>query len=80
MQTENDSLYHVMEKYTITKPETEMPIWNQIVGMANIQVDILKKLISSKGGLILQTNTDYVSCMFPDNRKNNLPYSKMVLI
>jgi hypothetical protein len=39
-QIEDENYYHVFEKYKITKPETEMPIWNQIVEMANIQLDI----------------------------------------
>ena len=55
------------EKYKITKPETEMPIWNQIVEMANIQLDILKSLITRKSGIILETKTDSVSCIFPNN-------------
>jgi DNA replication protein DnaC len=48
--------------------ETEAPIYNQILQEEQIQLHKLTKLVESKGGTVLDVNTDAVSCIFPDNK------------
>ena len=56
--------YQLYSISTISKQETEAPIYNQIVELEAIELHKLKRIIESKGGLCLDLNTDCISCVF----------------
>jgi hypothetical protein len=59
--------YHVYEKFTSESLETETPIYNMAVELEIIELHKLCKLVESKGGTVLDVNTDAAICMFPGN-------------
>ena len=62
-----ENLYHIYKDIIQENTETESPLYHQIVQMENIEMYKLKKLIESKGGVVLDLNTDACSCIFPDD-------------
>ena len=60
--------YHTFEKSYKTTMETELPIYNQILQQEQIEIHKLMMLVKSKGGTVLDVNTDAVNCMFEDNK------------
>ena len=63
--------YQIYSSSTITRQETESPIYNQILELEAIELHRLKMLIESKGGYCLDLNTDCISCVF---KKDILPF------
>ena len=59
--------YQVYEKFTSESLETETPIYNMAVELEIIELHKLCKLIESRGGTVLDVNTDAAICMFPKN-------------
>jgi hypothetical protein len=51
--------------------ETEAPINNQVLEMEAIELHKLAKLVESKGGSVLDLNTDCIGCVFP---KDEFPF------
>ena len=78
----NDVKYfHVYKELLKSNIETEKPIFDQILDLEAIELYELSKLIKSKGGIVLDLNTDCISCTFPNdilpfelNDKNILGY------
>ena len=54
----------VYKNVECSKIESEAPIYNQIIQMENIEMHKLKTLIESKGGNVLDINTDAITCEF----------------
>ena len=64
----NDVKYfHVYKEIFKTNIETEKPIYDQILDLEAIALYELSKLIKSKGGEVLDLNTDCISCSFPND-------------
>ena len=63
----DDIYYHVFRETLRTNVETEAPIYNQIVQQEIIELDILRRLIESKGGTVIDVNTDSITCTFDDD-------------
>jgi len=63
----NKRYYHTFQKAYNTNLETESPIYNQILQQEQIELHKLSKLIVSRGGLVLDYNTDAINCIFPNN-------------
>jgi len=59
--------YQVYDRFFTNREETEAPIYNQILEQEAIEVHKLKIILESKGGVILDVNTDCLSCVFPTN-------------
>ena len=55
------------EKFTSESLETETPIYNMAVELEIIELHKLTKIIESKGGTVLDVNTDAAICMCPGN-------------
>ena len=68
MNINDKKYYHVLKQFNKTNMETESPIYNQILQEEQIELHKLIKLVESKGGTVLDVNTDAVSCIFPDNK------------
>ena len=63
----NVRYYHTFNKSYSTNLETQSPIYNQILQQEQIELHKLGELIKSKGGTILDYNTDAINCIFEDN-------------
>ena len=48
--------------------ETEMMIYNMVVQMEAIQLHELSLIIQSKNGIVLDLNSDAITCIFPDDK------------
>ena len=59
--------FQIYEKSKITNEETEAPIYNQVLQLEAIEMHKLKTIIESKGGTVLDINTDCVSCVFEND-------------
>lgn len=66
-EIEGEKYYHMFENIKRSNMETESPIYKQIIELENIKMYELKSLIESKGGVVLDLNTDCCSCVFPNN-------------
>jgi len=64
---DNIRYYQAYKSYYTTKQETEAPIYDQILQNEAIELHKLTILIESKGGLILDLNTDCVACCFKND-------------
>ena len=64
-QIGDNTYYQVYDRFYTNKEETEAPIYNQIVEQEAIEVHKLKIILGSKGGVVLDVNTDCLSCVFP---------------
>ena len=53
------------------KDETEAAIYNQIVELEAIELHKLGQIIKANDGIILDLNTDCISCVF---KSNDLPF------
>jgi 5-methylcytosine-specific restriction protein A len=60
----NENFYQVYNTYFTESEETESPIYNQILELEAIELHKLKTIIESKNGLVLDLNTDCISCVF----------------
>jgi hypothetical protein len=60
--------YHMFEDIKQVNTESELCIYNQIIQMENILIHELKTLIESKGGEVLDINTDAISFTVSDNK------------
>ena len=63
----DSTYYQVYDRYFSNREETEAPIYNQILEQEAIEVHKLKRLLESKGGVVLDVSTDCLSCVFPTN-------------
>jgi 5-methylcytosine-specific restriction endonuclease McrA len=68
MMIDGKSYFHLFEKSETKKLDSKSNIYNQIVQQENIELYKLSKIIESKGGRILDLNTDAITCTFPDNK------------
>jgi len=59
--------FHVYKELESTNIETEKPIYDQILDLEAIALHKLSTLIKSKGGIVLDLNTDCISCTFPND-------------
>jgi len=59
--------FHVYKELESTNIETEKPIYDQILDLEAIALHKLSALIKSKGGIVLDLNTDCISCTFPND-------------
>jgi len=64
LQLKKIKYFHVYKEIQRTNMETEKPIYDQILDLEAIALHKLAKLIQSKGGQVLDLNTDCVSCSF----------------
>ena len=64
MNINEKTYYQVYNKSNIVKEET---IFNQILDISHIEIHKLIQIIKSNKGIILDTSTDCVSCVFPNN-------------
>ena len=55
------------DRYYSNREESEAPIYNQILEQEAIEVHKLKVILESNGGVVLDVNTDCLSCAFPTN-------------
>ena len=55
------------KSYYTSKQETEAPIYDQIVQIEAIELHRLKTLVEQNEGIVLDLNTDCVSCCFKNN-------------
>jgi DNA replication protein DnaC len=62
--------FHVYKEIESTNIETEKPIYDQILDLEAIALHKLATLIESKGGEVLDLNTDCATCIF----KNVFPF------
>jgi len=60
-------VYHTFNKSYSSNIETQAPIYNQILQQEQIELHKLALLIKSKGGTVLDYNTDAINCIFPNN-------------
>ena len=63
----DNTYYQVYDRYYSNREESEAPIYNQILEQEAIEVHKLKVILESKGGVVLDVNTDCLSCVFPTN-------------
>ena len=63
----DNTYYQVYDRYFSNREESEAPIYNQILEQEAIEVHKLKVILESKGGVVLDVNTDCLSCVFPTN-------------
>ena len=63
----NIKYFHVYKEILKTNIETEKPIYDQILDLEAIALYELAELVKSKGGEVLDLNTDCISCSFPDD-------------
>ena len=63
----NNTYYQVYDRYFSNREESEAPIYNQILEQEAIEVHKLKTILESVGGVVLDVNTDCISCVFKDN-------------
>jgi hypothetical protein len=63
----NIKYFHVYKEILKTNIETEKPIYDQILDLEAIALYELAELVKSKGGEVLDLNTDCISCTFPDD-------------
>lgn len=63
----NIKYFHVYKEILKTNIETEKPIYDQILDLEAIALYELAQLIKSKGGEVLDLNTDCISCSFPND-------------
>ncbi len=69
VKTINDKkYYHTFEKQYNTNLENQSPIYNQILQQEQIELHKLGQLIKSHSGVILDYNTDAITCTFPNNK------------
>jgi len=68
-------LYGLFNEIETIHNETEAPIYNEVIAQEIINLYELKELIESKGGLVLDLNTDAISCVF----KNDNPFKTAVV-
>ena len=66
----NIKYFHVYKEIQKTNMETEKPIYDQILDLEAIALHKLTTLIESKGGEVLDLNTDCATCIF----KNVFPF------
>jgi len=59
--------FHVYKEILKTNIESEKPIYDQIMDLEAIELHKLAMLIESKGGKVLDLNTDCISCSFPND-------------
>jgi hypothetical protein len=59
--------YQVYSTSTISKEETDAPIYNQILDIEAMEMHKLKCIIESKNGLCLDVKTDCITCMFQND-------------
>jgi energy-coupling factor transporter ATP-binding protein EcfA2 len=64
----DERYFQAYKSYFTTKQETEAPIYDQILQIEAIELHKLTLIIESKGGLVLDLNTDCVSCCFKDDK------------
>jgi hypothetical protein len=64
----DETYYHLLEKYQTKTEETEAPIYNMILELEIINLYELVKEIKSHGGTVLDVNTDCCACVFPDDK------------
>jgi hypothetical protein len=62
-----NTYYQLYDRYYSTREVSEAPIYNQILEQEAIEVHKLKVILESKGGVVLDVNTDCLSCVFPTN-------------
>ena len=67
----NIKYFHVYKEIQRTNMETEKPIYDQILDLEAIALHKLTTLIESKGGQVLDLNTDCASCIF---NNDELPF------
>ena len=63
----NIKYFHVYKEILHSNIESEKPIYDQILDLEAIELHKLSKLIESKNGVVLDLNTDCVTCSFKDN-------------
>jgi hypothetical protein len=56
--------FQIFDKYTKSIEETEAPIYNMILGLEAIELHKLSEIIKAKGGRVLDTMTDCITCTF----------------
>ena len=61
----DNTYYQVYNRFYSNREESEAPIYNQILEQEAIEVHKLKRILESKGGVVLDVNTDCLSCVFP---------------
>jgi DNA replication protein DnaC len=66
----NIKYFHVYKEIQRTNMETEKPIYDQILDLEAIALHKLTTVIESKGGEVLDLNTDCATCIF----KNVFPF------
>ena len=59
--------YQVYEQFLTTREETEAPIYQMILEQKAIELHKLMMIVESKQGVVLDLNTDCVSCVFPND-------------
>ena len=69
---DDEQFYQVFNTFMTETDETEAPIYNQVLELEAIELHRLAKIIESKGGYVLDLNTDCVSAAFP---KDILPFT-----
>ena len=55
--------YQAYEAYNTKREETEAPIYNMIMDMEAIELHKLRRIVNSKGGIVLDLSTDCVACV-----------------
>ena len=60
--------YQVYEQQNCINVETEAPLYHQVLQQEQFELYKLMQLIQSKGGTVIDLNTDAVACYFPDNK------------
>jgi len=64
---EEKDYYNVCNKYLTQKDESEAPIYHQIVELEAIELHKLTEIVKNNHGVVLDLNTDCVSCIFPND-------------
>jgi len=65
---DNKIYYHVFRKIIKSNVETKQPIYDQILDIEAMELHELSTLIKSKGGQVLDTKTDAMNFIMPDNK------------